>query len=247
MTGSFSDEALEQFAQLAAQTQAADFSEGATYDFTRCVRPDGSFYGTRGKCRKGAEAGAKETPAKPVTRDEKVTSLRAKVKEALAKGATRKQLAGVRGDLQGQERMRKIEEQAKKQGKTRDEVIRERNDAAHKKIMARIAERYPQLATKPKPQQANSAELKATWGEAQKAVKAAKAEEARVRVETKGDKSPEANKRRQAAGQALDKAERAALKMQDRFFAASKRESAKAMTPEQRKLEREANKLTKGG
>jgi len=26
-----------------------------SYDFTRCVRPDGSAYGTRGKCKKGAE------------------------------------------------------------------------------------------------------------------------------------------------------------------------------------------------
>ena len=25
------------------------------YDFTRCVRPDGSAYGTGGKCRKGNE------------------------------------------------------------------------------------------------------------------------------------------------------------------------------------------------
>jgi hypothetical protein len=63
MHGSFSEEALEQFAQLAAQTQAADFAEGDTYDFTRCVRPDGTAYGTRGKCRKGSEAGPAEKPA----------------------------------------------------------------------------------------------------------------------------------------------------------------------------------------
>ncbi len=30
------------------------------YDFTRCQRPDGSFYGTGGVCRKGAETGPKE-------------------------------------------------------------------------------------------------------------------------------------------------------------------------------------------
>lgn len=33
-------------------------------DYTRCVRPDGSHYGTKGKCRKGAETGAKEKPYK---------------------------------------------------------------------------------------------------------------------------------------------------------------------------------------
>lgn len=32
-----------------------DHSEGNAYDFTRCVRPDGSAYGTGGKCRKGTE------------------------------------------------------------------------------------------------------------------------------------------------------------------------------------------------
>lgn len=57
MNGFFSEEALERFAQLAAQRQTADFSEEGTYDFTRCVRPNGSTYGTRGKCRKGTEAG----------------------------------------------------------------------------------------------------------------------------------------------------------------------------------------------
>lgn len=30
------------------------------YDFTRCVRPDGSVYGSRGKCRKGTEQAAPE-------------------------------------------------------------------------------------------------------------------------------------------------------------------------------------------
>lgn len=30
------------------------------YDFARCQRPDGSYYGTSGKCRKGTEADPKE-------------------------------------------------------------------------------------------------------------------------------------------------------------------------------------------
>jgi hypothetical protein len=33
-------------------------------DFTRCRRPDGSHYGTSGKCRKGSQTGAKEKPFK---------------------------------------------------------------------------------------------------------------------------------------------------------------------------------------
>lgn len=36
----------------------------AVFDFARCMRPDGSFYGTSGKCRKGEQVGAKEKPYK---------------------------------------------------------------------------------------------------------------------------------------------------------------------------------------
>jgi hypothetical protein len=62
--GNFSQEALEMF-QLAASEQSYEFSEGDTYDFTRCVRPDGSAYGTGGKCRQGTESGAKKAESKP--------------------------------------------------------------------------------------------------------------------------------------------------------------------------------------
>ena len=43
-----------------------DFSEEAldTLDFGRCQRPDGSYYGTAGQCRKGNSVGAKEQDAK---------------------------------------------------------------------------------------------------------------------------------------------------------------------------------------
>lgn len=54
MGGYFSDMALDSYRSLVSELQGEDFSEGA-YDFTRCVRPDGSSYGTGGKCRKGIE------------------------------------------------------------------------------------------------------------------------------------------------------------------------------------------------
>ena len=60
MKGYFSEETLRQFAALAEETFGINFSEGGTYDFTRCVRPDGSAYGTNGKCRKGTEGESKE-------------------------------------------------------------------------------------------------------------------------------------------------------------------------------------------
>ena len=63
MLGGFSEEALQLF-QLAASEQAYEFSEGdETYDFTRCMRPDGTFYGTSGTCKKGSVAGAREKEA----------------------------------------------------------------------------------------------------------------------------------------------------------------------------------------
>ena len=59
MKGSFSEESLARFAELAAATLPSDFAEGDSYDFTTCIRPDGSAYGTSGKCRKGTEGVAK--------------------------------------------------------------------------------------------------------------------------------------------------------------------------------------------
>ena len=57
--GNFSEEALAQFQELCAQKQGLDFAEGDTYDFTRCVRPDGSAYGARGPCKSGKQEGEK--------------------------------------------------------------------------------------------------------------------------------------------------------------------------------------------
>lgn len=46
------------FSENSAEVAASLIAE--TLDFTRCQRPDGSFYGTSGRCRKGAESGPKE-------------------------------------------------------------------------------------------------------------------------------------------------------------------------------------------
>ena len=60
MKGYFSEETLNNYARLAAEKLDTDFSEGDLYDFTTCIRPDGSAYGTGGKCRKGSEGEAKK-------------------------------------------------------------------------------------------------------------------------------------------------------------------------------------------
>ena len=67
MRGNYSEEALAAYAELVAASAALDFSEDNTYDFTRCVRPDGSAYGTRGRCKKGTES-AKEAAKPAATR-----------------------------------------------------------------------------------------------------------------------------------------------------------------------------------
>lgn len=60
----FSDDAVRAAKALASLKYSENpedqlaFSEA--YDFARCQRPDGSFYGTSGQCRKGKESGAKE-------------------------------------------------------------------------------------------------------------------------------------------------------------------------------------------
>lgn len=48
-SGTFSEESLGAYQQLLSSSQG--FPNGQIYDFARCVRPDGSFYGTRGKCK----------------------------------------------------------------------------------------------------------------------------------------------------------------------------------------------------
>ena len=77
MYGSLSDQSLSQ-------------TEKLLYDFARCVRPDGTAYGTRGKCRKGTEQEApkpvaKEKPQKRVRIGKTVSSLPKEKLEELLK------------------------------------------------------------------------------------------------------------------------------------------------------------------
>jgi hypothetical protein len=273
--GGFSEEAFEKYQRLLSEQGNVEFSEGETYDFTRCMRPDGSFYGTRGKCKKGSEAGAKEKEAGKPKAGSMLTVSDSKRREMVAAAKARQQKRDAeakptratsskirdlqdriaKGDKAAMEEMRKLRAEGKvgkesakawgpgaKQKADEDiEGLRKlmKNSPAAKKAEADRSE------TKPKRKLASTAETRPAWQEAEKAVKAAKAEYARVKAETKGDKSPEANKRRIAAGTALDKAERKALKASEKFGAAQKREDRKAMTPEQRKEEREWDKFKK--
>jgi hypothetical protein len=90
--GGFTPEALEAYQKAVAEKEGVEFSEEGTYDFTTCIRPDGSAYGTRGKCRKGTEGeakkeasgGSKESAYKPPAYNPN-PELNAKVARAMAR------------------------------------------------------------------------------------------------------------------------------------------------------------------
>jgi hypothetical protein len=62
--GHFSEGALDKYNQLCAEKRGVDFAEGDSYDFARCVMPDGEVYGTKGQCKVGKPISGKEETAK---------------------------------------------------------------------------------------------------------------------------------------------------------------------------------------
>jgi hypothetical protein len=64
----FTDEALAAAKALAelkySENPEDQLAYAEAYDFARCQRPDGSFYGTSGQCRKGTPAGEKQVEPK---------------------------------------------------------------------------------------------------------------------------------------------------------------------------------------
>lgn len=78
--GHFDPRAVELFEANFAEN--FEFSEkDEAFDFARCQRADGSFYGTSGQCRKGKDTGAKEKEAK------KASANKARSEKMSAKGA----------------------------------------------------------------------------------------------------------------------------------------------------------------
>jgi len=66
------------------------------YDYARCQRPDGTFYGTSGQCRKGTPVGAKEKVEKKGRKKAKATAETPKKTKptTLAKGETLEKFKG---------------------------------------------------------------------------------------------------------------------------------------------------------
>jgi hypothetical protein len=267
MLGGFSEEALQLF-QLAASEQAYEFSEGEeTYDFTRCMRPDGTFYGTGGKCKKGSDAGAKEK-AEPKTEGGRKRRATA---EGKAVAAQERKDAGSakRSDHARRSRLFK-DELEKVKGKmrnadddTRNRLMQEASDRANKRHgagedVAAKAPKEPKAPAAKKPR-ATVKEL----GDAQRKLydeaKALRAKEKellaewkRVSLATKGDNTPAGKKARLEAGRKADRAAEAARraenkwsKAHEKWSKAGERANRAKMTPEQRREARRADKIIK--
>jgi len=196
MKGYFSEEALEIYGYLTAQSQSQNFAEGESYDFTRCVRPDGSTYGTRGKCRKGAETGAKDAPES---------------KPELNKAGKIKEL----GD--------KIEDLHSRSKRELSNGFRDRALQLHGEAIKLTQEKadLQREATRSKIEGARD-----KWKAAETLLKKAEENHKKVMAETKGKKGPEAQNRRYAAEAALEKAQMIRLKASDRFHKANKTSTA---------------------
>ena len=104
-----------------------NFSEEAleALDFARCQRPDGSFYGTGGMCRKGSPAGAKEKEA-PKGRTKKESTLEStKEQKARRTGEVKEKQAEVRA-------ADKVAKQADKKANADDKAFQKASKVADK-------------------------------------------------------------------------------------------------------------------
>ena len=145
--GTFKPESIEQlYAAYAEKHGASDsYDESAqsfseAYDFARCQRPDGSFYGTSGQCRMGKEAGAKQeepkgagaagggaNAAKIAKYDKKISGLESKIKtmESNPRGWRPEAITKAKSDLAKAKRLREKaanEDKNVAAGKRKDEV-----------------------------------------------------------------------------------------------------------------------------
>jgi len=91
MQGRISEEALDLCSDLIYR-----YSEDS-FDFTRCVRPNGTVYGTSGKCRKGTEEAKVASPPKSRSKKVKLTPAEKKARQA----ETRARMAAAASRMEG--------------------------------------------------------------------------------------------------------------------------------------------------
>jgi len=101
MKGYFSEESLNRFSQLAAESAGINFAENS-YDFARCLLPDGTYYGvSKGEtCKLGKSVPDREKSDKDEKEDEKprkrsIAKLTKAFRAKRGKDLTDKQLAAI--------------------------------------------------------------------------------------------------------------------------------------------------------
>lgn len=244
-----------------------------SFDFARCQRADGSFYGTRGKCRKGLEAGP--APKREGTGErggrEAAEAARAKGKKGKAlitarvegkkKAIQESRTRGGRKNAEGNARTRLFKEEVSKirdqlKGKKPEEIeemlrgAMSRAQERASKGEGRVTSGSKRKTTSELNQQAVEASRR--MKEANRARKQAEANFKKVEKETKGDNSPEARRRRIEAGRewnkasnAADRAEKQWMILSDKASRSRSRDERKKMSPERRRQERELDKVIK--
>jgi hypothetical protein len=144
MIGNFSLDALSAFQNLVAE----GLSEEQIFDFTRCVRPDGTAYGTSGKCRKGTEeaktveaakpkvaaAPKASKPAKPSKTVKSVKPVKGDAKEIYAALMKKQQELVQKGDINGamslNEKLKAVAEKIKNSPETKAAEEKMKKEAA---------------------------------------------------------------------------------------------------------------------
>lgn len=205
MNGHFTEETLSKYVELLEERFGPSHSEKSEYDFTRCMRADGSFYGTRGKCRKGSDAGAAEKKGSGV-----IGSATPAQKAAMENRATQMRNQNAQADRAAL--ARKV---AKEMGK----------DPASVEVAKEVEKRQKQMAKKRALYQEVSSR-KTAWGSAQENLKKAQTQFFKVKKAVGNKKGPEAWELMQKANAALEKAEKQELKARDRYFSSAKRAGA---------------------
>jgi hypothetical protein len=117
MLGHFSEEAVEAFIQMSCEEKGLDYSE--TFDFARCQRPDGSFYGTRGTCKPPAKATSKLGKGRNVgerNRNARVQSASDKIAKKLSDQLGGKSKSSSSGRLDGKSAADALAKKKKLQG-----------------------------------------------------------------------------------------------------------------------------------
>jgi hypothetical protein len=242
MKGYFSEETLNNYARLAAEKLDVDFAEGNFYDFTTCIRPDGSAYGTSGKCRKGTEGEAQRDPSKDVKRGDTLIGTSPRNMQIDKLNELKKEYEDYKKKFGGRADLKNVMEAYEKRIASGEQALKA---GAPAKAESPKATNSAQIAKTVK-------ELSDKWQDTRVAVRNAENEYKQVMKMTKNDNSPAARKQRLEAGRAVDKAQqvrdraqRAWDKMSSKFHSARKREELKAMSPEQRKEARRVEKIIK--